>query len=194
MHATDIMSAEEACRRVEVDHRILLDELDRHPADTLTEPFRVASGPLGDACESLHDLVAHVLMWDEISLAVLHEAAAGRAHWSLDPQWEDPDIGRRLNEAGVAAGRRLPTQLLVHRLNSVSDALSAELGSFSADQWSAPLGLELSAAATVGELAQYAMTVPTKSPYWHAAIHLQAFESMRQSEARIAATSVGRAS
>jgi hypothetical protein len=42
-----------------------------------TRTARLAAA-LGDFCESLHDLVAHVLMWDEINLAVLAEAAAGR--------------------------------------------------------------------------------------------------------------------
>ena len=190
MHATDIVSADEARRRVEHDRRILLDELDRHPAGSLTDPFRLASGPLGDSCESLHDLVAHVLMWDEIGLAVLHEAVAGRIHWSLESQWEDPDVGRRLNQAGVAAGRLLPTELLIHRFNSVRDALSAELGGFSEDQWSARLALDLPAATTMGGLAQYAMTVPTMTPYWHAAIHLQAVDSMQQSDAGTPATSM----
>jgi hypothetical protein len=54
-------------------------------------------------------------MWDEISLAVLSEAAAGRTHWSLDPLWETVDAGQRLNPGGVAAGRRIPASLLLHR-------------------------------------------------------------------------------
>lgn len=176
MAANDIVPADEARRRVEHDRRVLLDELERRPAGSLTDSYRLAGGPLGDSCESLHDLVAHVLMWDEISLAVLYEAAAGRLHWSLEPQWEEPEVGRRLNEAGVAAGRLLPTQLLLHRFNSVRDALCAELDRFGMDRWSSPLGFAVPAAATVGELAQYAMTVPGMTPYWHAAIHLQALD------------------
>jgi hypothetical protein len=173
-HTTNVLPHGEARRRIEHDRRILLDEIACHPADELSQPYRIAGGPLGDSCESLHDLVAHVLMWDEISLAVLHEAVAGRPHWSLESRWEEPGVGRRLNEAGVAAGRRLPIDLLLHRFNSVRDALSAELGGFSDDQWNGPLGLDIAAVTSLGGLAQYAMTVPRMTPYWHAALHLQA--------------------
>jgi alpha/beta hydrolase fold len=47
----------------------------------------VTAGPLGDFCDSLHDLVAHVLMWDEINLAV----EAGRRIPS------EPATGRRMS-------------------------------------------------------------------------------------------------
>lgn len=53
-----------------------------YPADAgppVPSHNRLASGSLGDFCESLRDLVAHVLMWDEINLAVVTEAAAGRS-------------------------------------------------------------------------------------------------------------------
>jgi hypothetical protein len=159
---TTILPADEAVRRVELDHRLLADEIARHPLETLTDPYTVEGGPLGDFCESLHDLVAHVLMWDEISLAVLAEAGSGRRHWSLDPRWETPEVGRQLNRSGVAAGREIPAELLLHRAASVRDALVAQLQAYAPDDWS----------ANSGPLAQYIMTVPNHDPYWHAAIHL----------------------
>ena len=135
----------------------------------------MAGGPLGDFCESLGDLVAHVLMWDEISLAVLTEARIGRQHWSLDPRWETREAGQALNRAGVAAGRALPVALLLHRFAAAQDALLAELRSYSEEAWRAPLaaGIGVDAAPSMGALAAYVMTVPKTAPYWHAAIHLR---------------------
>ena len=77
-----IVSAEEAGRRLRADHDVLLAEVHELAEEQLAARYHLASGPLGDFCESLHDLVAHVLMWDEIKLAVLTEVSAGRAHWS----------------------------------------------------------------------------------------------------------------
>src|SRR5437016_4622524 len=110
-----IVSPEEAIGRLRADHDLLLAQVTGLTGAQLTAGYRLASGPLGDSCESLHDLTAHVLMWDEINLAVLTEAAAGRAHWSLDPRWETPETGRMLNLGGIEAGRRVPADMLLHR-------------------------------------------------------------------------------
>ncbi len=103
----NIVSLQEASGRLRADHELLLARVAGLAEDQLAASYRVASGPLGDFCDSLHDLLAHVLMWDEINLAVLSEATAGRAHWSLDPRWETPEAGRLLNRGGVAAARSL---------------------------------------------------------------------------------------
>src|SRR5215470_4425295 len=100
-----IVPYEEAISRLWADHDLLFARAEGLTEAQLAASYRLATGPLGDFCESLHDLVAHVLMWDEINLAVLAEAAAGRLHWSLDPQWETSDAGRMLNRSGVEAGR-----------------------------------------------------------------------------------------
>src|SRR6516162_6587598 len=118
-----ILSVDEASSRLRADHDVLLAAVSDLAAEQLAAAFQLASGPLGDFCESLHDLVAHVLMWDEINLAVLTEAAAGRAHWSLEPRWETPEAGRLLNRSGVQAGRQLPASLLMHRLRTVHSAV-----------------------------------------------------------------------
>jgi hypothetical protein len=157
----------EAAHRIATDHGILLRRLDGRSAEELAADYRVDSGPLGDFCESLHDLLAHVLMWDELNLAVLTELRAGREHWSLDPRWETPEAGRMLNRAGVLAGREVPAELLLHRLQTTHDALVAELLGYTESEWR-PVG----ANRGVGALAQHAMTVPGKPPYVHAAIHL----------------------
>ncbi len=104
----NIVSLQEASGRLRADHELLLARVAGLAEDQLAASYRVASGPLGDFCDSLHDLLAHVLMWDEINLAVLSEATAGRAHWSLDPRWETPEAGRLLNRGGVAAARQGP--------------------------------------------------------------------------------------
>jgi hypothetical protein len=166
-----IISPEEAIGRLRADHDLLLDRVTGLAEAQLTAGYRLASGPLGDFCESLHDLIAHVLMWDEINLAVLTEAAAGRAHWSLDPRWETPDAGRMLNRAGVEAGRHVPAGLLLHRLRSVRDALLAEFDRHRGQDWTEAGRVPWLAHGT-GGLAQKAWTVPGQPAFWHAAIHL----------------------
>jgi hypothetical protein len=162
--AATTLSAAEVARRIQLDHEILLRHLDGRSPEELAAEFIVESGPLGDFCESLHDLLAHVLMWDEIGLAVLAEHRAGREHWSLDPRWETADAGRMLNRAAVLAGREIPASLLMHRLSSVRNALLTEIRRYSEAEWQAP--------EAIGEVAQHAMTVPGKPPYVHAALHL----------------------
>jgi hypothetical protein len=169
--AVFIVPAEEASQRVRADHDALLAEVNSLTEDQLAAPYRLASGPLGDFCESLHDLVAHVLMWDEINLAVLTEASAGRAHWSLDPRWETPEAGRLLNRSGVQAGRELPASLLLHRLRAAQDAVLTELGRYGNETWTVP-GQIPALAQGFGGLAQKVWTVPGQSPFWHAAVHL----------------------
>lgn len=162
---------DEAVRRVRVDHELLLARVDGLSEAELVAAYRPTAGPLGDFCESLHDLIAHVLMWDEINLAVLTEAAAGRTHWSLDPRWETPEAGRQLNRGGVAAGRHVPPEALLHRFRTVRDALLDELGRISERAWTqagpAPL-----LATGFGGLAERIWSVPGQPAYWHAAIHL----------------------
>src|SRR5215469_1274822 len=166
-----IVSVDEASRRLRADHDVLLAEVSDLAPEQLAAAYRLASGPLGDFCESLHDLVAHVLMWDEISLAVLTEAAAGRAHWSLDPRWETPEAGRLLNRSGVQAGRQLPVGLLMHRLRTVHDAVLGELARHEGLAWTGA-GQIPALARGIGGLAQRVWTVPGQPAFWHAAIHL----------------------
>jgi hypothetical protein len=156
-----ILSPAEAGRRLRADHELLLGRVAGMTPEQLAAGYQVAGGPLGDFCESLHDLLAHVLMWDEISLAVLSEARAGRAHWSLDPRWETPDAGRRLNRGGVAAGREVPGDLLMHRLKAVAAAAAAEIGGCGGQAWTG-----------IGPLAQRMWTVPGAPAFWHAGVHL----------------------
>jgi hypothetical protein len=177
----EVLPAHDARRRIALDRDLLTAELARHSSDALAAPYDVAGGPLGDFCESLHDLLAHVLMWDEINLAVLTEARAGRRHWSLEARWETGDAGRALNQAGVAAGRNLPFDLLLQRFDTVLQSLLGELDAYQAEKWSEPVGLDLDAADSHGGLAQYVMTVPNNDPYWHAAIHLRKLGEMGDS-------------
>ena len=167
----NVLPLDEATNRLQADHELLLAHVADLTAEELAAGYRVASGPLGDFCDSLHDLVAHVLMWDEINLAVLREAAAGGAHWSLDPRWETPDAGRLLNRSGVEAGRHLPAPLLLHRFRAVRDALLGEFSRYSEHVWAgAAAGPAL--AHGIGMLAQKIWTVPEQPAFWHAAIHL----------------------
>jgi hypothetical protein len=173
-----ILPVGETVRRTTIDRRLLMEHMGARTEDDLIAPCRVRGGPLGDFCESLRDLVAHVLMWDEINLAVLTEARHGRAHWSLDPRWEDPETGELLNISGISAGRRLPVELLVHRFTAVRDALLDEFSRYDDEQWRAPIAGTRSGAESIGALAQYVMTVPGNAPYWHAAIHLGELEKV----------------
>jgi hypothetical protein len=169
---TPTLPVAEVVRRTELDRALLANEVSRHPQEALAALYRVAGGPLGDACESLRDLVAHVLMWDEINLVVLADAARARRHWSLDPRWETRRARQTLNRAGVAAGRELPVPLLLHRFATARDALLTELRGYDEERWRAPVPLGLGAAHSTGSLAQYVMTVPGAEACWHAAIHL----------------------
>src|SRR6266568_1005369 len=164
-----IVSAEEARRRLKADHDLLLAGVNELAGEQLAATYQLASGPLGDFCESLHDLVAHVLMWDEINLAVLTEAVASRVHWSLDPRWETTEAGRLLNRSGVEAGRQLPAGLLLHRLRAVRDAVLGELGRYEGQAWTGA-GQLPSLARGIGGLAQKVWTVPGQPAFWHAAI------------------------
>jgi len=166
-----IVPVDEASSRLRADHKVLLAQVSDLSAEQLAAAYQLASGPLGDFCESLHDLVAHVLMWDEINLAVLTEAAAGRAHWSLEPRWETPEAGRVLNRSGVHAGRQLPASLLVHRLRTVHEAVLGELARHDGRAWTGA-GQIPALARGVGGLAQKVWTVPGQPAFWHAAIHL----------------------
>jgi hypothetical protein len=169
--SVSIVPAEEASRRLRADHDVLLAEVGELAAEQVAATYRLASGPLGDFCESLHDLVAHVLMWDEINLAVLTEAAASRVHWSLDPRWETPEAGRLLNRSGVQAGRQLPGTMLLHRLRAVQDAVLAELARYEGPAWT-NAGPVPVLAQGIGGLAAKVWTVPGQPAFWHAAIHL----------------------
>jgi hypothetical protein len=169
---TPTTSAADSPRLIHADRLLLLDRIDGLSETRLREPYRVADGPLGHFCDSLHDLMAHILMWDEITLAVLREAAAGRVHWSVDPRWETPEAGSALNVGGVDAGRHLPSDLLAHRLHSVVDALIREVEGYDERSWNDPAtggGFD----GGIGALAEYVSTPPGDAPYAHVARHLR---------------------
>ena len=162
----------EAAQLLRDDQKLLLTAIDGLSAEELRAPYQVQAGPLGHFCDSLHDLVAHILMWDEITLAVLRDAKAGRLHWSIDPRWETAEIGSALNVGGVEAGRHIPSDLLRHRFDSVGAALVAEIEQYDEKSWSDPStggGFD----GGIGALAEYASTPPDGIVFGHAARHLQ---------------------
>ena len=162
----------QAAEMIRRDQQLLLGRVAGKSDDELRAPYDVIAGPLGDFCESLHDLVAHVLMWDEINLAVLRDAKVRRLHWSLDPRWETPEIGSALNSGGVDAGRRIPSELVLHRFRSVGDALVAEIEQYDEESWADPStggGFD----GGIGALAEYVSTTPDGVLFAHAARHLQ---------------------
>jgi hypothetical protein len=169
---SEVLSVPETAEIIAGDRNELVRELESRPTDSWTDPYRVNGGPLGDFCESLHDLLAHVLMWDEINLAFLTDAMRHRTHWSLAAEWETPEMGRLLNAAGVLAGRRLPSASLLSRFVSVRDALLDELRHITDRQWREPVAVSHDHAGSLGELAANAMTVPRADPYVHALLHL----------------------
>ncbi|GAB2556399.1 alpha/beta hydrolase fold domain-containing protein [Kribbella endophytica] len=168
---TPTTSAAEAAQLIRADRQRLLELVDGLPDARLRAPYGVADGPLGHFCDSLHDLVGHILMWDEVTLAVLRESAAGRSHWSIDPRWETAEIGSALNAGGVEAGRHLPSGLLIERLASVVDALVAEITAYDEAAWQ---GQAAGGAfvGSVGALAEYAASPPGGTPYGHVGKHL----------------------
>ncbi|SNT65444.1 hypothetical protein SAMN05421812_122102 [Asanoa hainanensis] len=161
---TEPLSLAQAADRLRTDHSLLLAAVDGLDGDALARDFATSAGPLGDFCASLHDLVAHVLMWDEINLAVLTEADRGRDHWSLAPAFETAETGRALNRAGVAAGRLLAADLLLDRLASTRAALLDQFAGYAEEDWR----------DRVGPLATRVFTVPGRPSFWHAALHLDA--------------------
>ena len=165
-------SPAEAVQLIRDDQQLLLSRVDGRTEAELRAPYDVTAGPLGDFCDSLHDLIAHILMWDEITLAVLREARAGRLHWSLDPRWETREIGSALTIGGVEAGRHIPSELLLHRFHSVGAALVAEIEQYDEKCWSDPStggGFD----GGIGALAEYASTPPDGVVFGHAARHLE---------------------
>lgn len=165
------MSVAATTLRIAEDRNLLLHKVDGRSEEELVTPYLVHGGPLGDFCDSLRDLVAHVSMWDEICLAALTEARRGRSHWVLRDAWTAPGVGQRINRAGVAAGRELPVDALVQRMEVVRDALLAEIGCYDEEEWLETMPSDENG-RSMGALSQYAMTVPSHEPYWHAAIHL----------------------
>jgi hypothetical protein len=168
---TPTTTAAEAVQLFLADRRTLSERVDGMSESELRAPYRVEAGVLGHFCDSLHDLVAHVLMWDEINLAVLREAAAGRMHWSLDPRWETPDAGTVLNSGGVDAGRHIPSELLLHRFESVIEAFTAEMSQYDEIAWTDPAtggGFD----GGIGALAEYVSLPPGGTLYGHVARHL----------------------
>ena len=169
---TPMTSPAEAARLIRADQQLLLSRVDGRTEAELRAPYQVTAGPLGDFCDSLHDLIAHLLMWDEITLAVLRDANAGRLHWSLDPRWETREIGSALNIGGVEAGRHIPSELLLHRFHSVGAALVAEIEQYDDQSWTDPStggGFD----GGIGALAEYAATPPDGVVFGHAARHLE---------------------
>ncbi|MEU8221999.1 DinB family protein [Kribbella sp. NPDC048915] len=161
----------QAVELIRRDQDLLLGRTEGLTEAELRAPYDVTAGPLGDFCDSLHDLVAHVLMWDEITLAVLRDARAGHLHWSLDPRWETPDIGRAMNLGGVEAGRRIPSELVLHRFRGVGAALLDEIAQYDEDTWADPstgAGFD----GGIGALAEYVSTTPDGVLFAHAARHL----------------------
>ena len=170
--SSDFMNRETACVALEVDRDLLLAAIE---SDVAPE---ISHNPLGADSMTVIDLASHVLMWDEIVLAVLTEARAGRMHWSLDAQWETREAGRALNVGGVAAGRQWAPELVVHRFRAVREALVSELRSLSDEEWHAPLAFAHSGTLpqTLAGLSYYVSTPeadPTRSRiYQHATVHL----------------------
>lgn len=166
-------SPTEAAQLLREDQGLLLAAVDGLTEDELRAPYRVSAGPLGHFCDSLHDLLGHVLMWDEITLAVLRDARSGRLHWSLDPRWETPEIGSALNVGGVEAGRHIPSALTLHRYRNVGAALLAEIEQYDDAAWADPEtggGYD----GGIGALTEYVSTPPGHEVFGHAARHLQA--------------------
>lgn len=162
-------SSSEAAELLLADHELLFGEIEGLDDERLHDEYRLDDGPLGHFCDSLHDLMAHILMWDEVTLAALREAAAGRRHWSLDPRWETAAAGRSLNLGSVQAGRHIPAELLEHRLRNVLDALLAEIRGYDERAWSDGITCY---GYSIGALAEYAATPPDASPYVHVVRHL----------------------
>ncbi len=166
-------SPAEAAQLLRDDQGLLLAAVDGLTEDELRAPYQLSAGPLGHFCDSLHDLLGHVLMWDEITLAVLRDARNGRLHWSLDPRWETPEIGSALNVGGVEAGRHIPSELTLHRYRNVGAALLAEIEQYDDAAWNDPAtggGYD----GGIGALTEYVSTPPGHGVFGHAARHLKA--------------------
>lgn len=152
-----------AARRFRADHDTLLRVVEGRTDFELAAAYRICGERAGTYCDSLHDLIAHVLMWDEMALGVLMDASRGRTHWLLDPEYDSPAVRTQLDWSGVAAGRHLPAWLLLHRLVTTRDALTRELAAVGERVWAGP----------AGSVVEAALTADGAPAFWHAAHHLK---------------------
>jgi hypothetical protein len=177
-----------AAQLLHQDREALSRALQHAGQDTWRDPIPVEDGVLGHFCDSLHDLAAHILMWDEIADATLVWAMDGRAHWSLEAAWETPAAGSQLNRAGVAAGRQLDGALLLARLHAQSQALERRILML-AERWDEPFRGG-TFRGTFGELAHDVTSPPDGPAFGHVARHLGAASipaSVVQTESRASA-------
>lgn len=165
LNLTEPIPPELAASRVDADHAVLLRAVEGRTDFELSASYRIGDARPGEFCDSLHDLLAHVLMWDEIAIGLLQEAARGRTHWALDEECETRAARMQLSWSGVAAGRHLPAWLLLHRLVSARSALGSELRSVDPRAW----------ASAVGDVVRDALTAAGARPFWRAAHHLEQF-------------------
>lgn len=171
----DYLDQDTACLALTTDRDHLLAAIE---ADLAGRPPEIHHNPLRPEPITITDLVIHVSMWDEIVLAVLTEAQAGRAHWYVDPRWETRDCGRALNAGGVAAGRLLPPELARDRFRTVRDALIAATAAVDPGLWHEDLPFRHSGdePQTLAGLC-YRVNMPEADPtrskvYQHASVHL----------------------
>ena len=156
------------------DSNVLREAIADLGPDALTAQHLVDGRPLGDACDSLRDLVAHHTMWLEIDLAVLVEAQAGRRHWSTTARWSERPVGQRLNQSGVAAGRILLVDDLLDRFEASSASLLDAFSRLDEDRWRATIfpGEDI----TLGRWLRTHFSVPGQRPFSHATLHLRGFD------------------
>lgn len=152
-----------AARRITADHDILLAEAEGLLGAELAAPYRVDGQRSGEFCDSLHDLLAHILMWDELALAVLSEARGGRLHWLVDARATSPEVATQISQAAAVAAGLLPPWLILHRLVSARDALTAEVGRVAPADWD----------GIIGRCFAEALTASGGPAFWHAAQHLR---------------------
>jgi len=171
----EAMSQEAAGNALTVDRRDLLAAVD----DAASHP-PIAYTTFWEHPLTALDLVAHVLAWDEINLAVLAEARRGRPHWSLDRDWETREAGRAINRSGVLMGRELGATLTLHRFEAVRAAFLDAIAEVPVAEWAAELPFRHGGDTpqTLGGLCHYVNTPeadPTRTAaYRHAAVHLGA--------------------
>lgn len=166
-----IHTRDTAWRELDIEHEAVSGLINALTDEQMTRPDTIEYGLYAGQELSFKDLLAHLICYEELTLAAYADWQAGRQH----PCIEGFRTGRddvRVHFEGIAVRRPHSLEQVLSDWERISTALVTTIHGMSDAEWVSPPPFDYPYSLDVSGLFELILCMPPRPPYRHLPVHI----------------------
>lgn len=168
-----------AWRELEVEHAAIRGLIDALTDEQMTRRDTIDYGLFMGQELSFKDLLAHLMSYEELSLAALADWRAGKKHWAIDTLQNEREA-IRVHFEGIAARKPHPLAQVIGDWQRFQAEIVREIREMSDTEWKSPPPFANSYPLDLSGVFEIIICAPPRPPYRHLPVHIPNIDKFLQ--------------